>query len=157
MPALIQLLLASIEKLIKDQRRPSAARNRNSEFKVKLEVALVHHIVLTYTGGGGGRGWITNSFSAMRKSKDGKASETQTSGERELGRLTGKVEQSRQVPSPRGSSVWIISWKMVFLREVLCREAELPPLCRTGRTCQATETASDRGEPAPPPPMRIPT
>lgn len=39
-------------------------------------------------------------------------------------------------PSPSGSSVWIISWKMVFLSEVLCRDAELPPLCRMGRTCR---------------------
>lgn len=38
------------------------------------------------------------------------------------------------LPSPSGSSVWIISWKMVFLREVLWRDAELPPLCRAGRT-----------------------
>lgn len=35
-------------------------------------------------------------------------------------------------PSPRGSSVWIISWKMVFLMVLLCKEAELPPRWRDG-------------------------
>lgn len=36
------------------------------------------------------------------------------------------------LPSLRGSSVWIISWKMLFLMRVLWREAELPPLWRRG-------------------------
>lgn len=35
-------------------------------------------------------------------------------------------------PSPRGSNVWIISWKMVFLMVLLCKEAELPPRWRDG-------------------------
>lgn len=42
------------------------------------------------------------------------------------------------LPSPSGSRVWIISWKMVFLSEVLWRDAELPPLCRAGRTCRTS-------------------
>lgn len=42
------------------------------------------------------------------------------------------------LPSPSGSSVWSISWKMVFLSEVLWRDAELPPLCRAGRTFRTT-------------------
>lgn len=37
-------------------------------------------------------------------------------------------------PSPRGSNVWIISWKMVFLMVLLCKEAELPPRWRDGFT-----------------------
>lgn len=36
------------------------------------------------------------------------------------------------LPSLKGSSVWIISWKMLFLIRLLCREAELPPLWSRG-------------------------
>lgn len=36
------------------------------------------------------------------------------------------------LPSPKGSSVWIMSWKMVFLMVLLCKDAELPPRCSMG-------------------------
>lgn len=39
------------------------------------------------------------------------------------------------LPSLSGSNVWIISWKMLFLIRLLCREAELPPLWRRGLAC----------------------
>lgn len=34
--------------------------------------------------------------------------------------------------SLRGSRVWIMSWKMLFLISELCREAQLPSLCNLG-------------------------
>lgn len=34
--------------------------------------------------------------------------------------------------SLRGSRVWIMSWKMLFLIRELCREAQLPSLCSLG-------------------------
>lgn len=40
------------------------------------------------------------------------------------------------LPSLKGSNVWIISWKMLFLIKLLCREAELPPLCSRGLACE---------------------
>lgn len=36
------------------------------------------------------------------------------------------------IPSASGSSVWIISWKMLFLIRLLWRDAELPPRWRRG-------------------------
>ncbi len=48
------------------------------------------------------------------------------------------------LPSPRGSSVWIISWKMVFLMVLLCREAELPPRCSVGFSYTREEKYSDK-------------
>lgn len=40
------------------------------------------------------------------------------------------------LPSLKGSNVWIISWKMLFLIKLLCREAELPPLWSRGLACE---------------------
>lgn len=48
------------------------------------------------------------------------------------------------LPSPRGSSVWIISWKMVFLMVLLCREAELPPRCNVGLSYRRGDSNYDK-------------
>lgn len=42
--------------------------------------------------------------------------------------------------SLRGSKVWIMSWKMLFLISELCREAQLPSLCSLGLACKYTKT-----------------
>lgn len=46
-------------------------------------------------------------------------------------------------PSPRGSNVWIMSWKMVFLIVLLCKEAELPPRWRDGFNWGRNKSNSD--------------
>lgn len=48
---------------------------------------------------------------------------------------------SLPVPSSlRGSRVWIMSWKMLFLISELCRDAQLPSLCSLGLAYQNTNT-----------------
>lgn len=42
--------------------------------------------------------------------------------------------------SLRGSRVWIMSWKMLFLISELCREAQLPSLCNLGLAYKKTKT-----------------
>lgn len=57
----------------------------------------------------------------------------------------------------RGSRVWIMSWKMLFLINELCREAQLPSLCSLGlawinaTTAKCYEDANSEHVPKPPP------
>lgn len=50
------------------------------------------------------------------------------------------VQNVNAIPSSlRGSSVCIMSWKMLFLISELCKEAQLPSLCSLGFACKSSK------------------